>query len=176
MGIDILLLSMLTRFIASLQILYLLNIALSLSTYLPAFPTDPVPTFALLRKLDHAFASLLLGQDIDSGYSLPGFQGKRGGMSRTDMVRCKNLVEGMRVLIVEIMSKEGLVDNTDSVDNDKSEATGTDTDMGDPYGDGDSAWEDDRNHDMDVARVFEKTIVQLGECLGNTDLGVGGQK
>lgn len=158
----------LTYFAASLQIPYLLNIALSFSTYLPAFPPDPVPTFALLLKLDHAFASLLLGQDVDSGYALPGFQGKRGGMTRTDMVRCKSLVEGMRVLIVEVMSKEGLVDNTDPVDTDTNEQTGTDTDMDAAYGDNESAWDDERSHDMDVARVFEKTIVQLGESLGSS--------
>ena len=160
---------------ASLQIPYLLNIALSFSTYLTAFPPDPVPTFALLRKLDHAFASLLLGQDIDSGYALPGFQGKKGGMTRTDMVRCKSLVEGMRVLIVEVMSKEVLADNPDPVDTDTNEQTGTDTDMNTAYGDYENSWDDERCHDMDVARVFEKAIVQLGESLGSsTGYDVGG--
>jgi hypothetical protein len=165
----------LTYFAASLQIPYLLNIALSFSTYLTAFPPDPVTTFNLLRKLDHAFASLLLGQDIDSGYALPGFQGKRGGMTRTDMVRCKSLVEGMRVLVVDVMSKEGSADNPDPVDTDTNEQTGTDTDMDAAYGDNESAWGDERSHDMDVARVFERTIVQLGESLGNsTGYDVGG--
>jgi hypothetical protein len=160
---------------ANLQIPYLLNIALSFSTHLPAFPPDPVPTFALLRKLDHVFASLLLGRDIDSGYALPGFQGKGGGMTRTDMVRCKSLVEGVRVLIVEVMSKEGFVDNEDPVDFDTNEQTGTDADMDAAYGDNESAWDDERSHDMDVARVFEKTIVQLGESLGSsTGYNVGG--
>jgi hypothetical protein len=165
----------LTYFAASLQIPYLLNIALSFSTYLTAFPPDPVPTFALLRKLDHAFASLLLGQDIDSGYTLPGFQDERGGMTRTDMVRCKSLVEGMRVLVVEVMSKEDLADSTDPVDTDTNEQTGTDTDIDAAYGDNESAWDNERSHDMDVAQVFEKTIVQLGKSLGiSTGYDVGG--
>lgn len=160
--------------IASLQIPYLLNIALSFSSYLPAFPPVPAPTFALLRKLDHVFASLLAGHDIDSGYLLPGFQGKRGGMTRTDMVRCKSLVEGIRVLIVEVMSKEGLVDNPDPAGSDINEQTDTDTDMEASNGDNASAWDDESSHDMDVARVFEKTIIQLGESLGDTVLEVGG--
>jgi hypothetical protein len=167
--------SRLTHVAATLQIPYLLNIALSLNTYLTAFPPDPVPTFALLRKLDHAFASLLLGHDIDSGHALPGFQGKRGGMTRTDMVRCKSLVEGMRVLIVEVMSKEGLTDLSDPVDTDTNEQIGTDTDIGTAYGDTESGWDDEQDYHMDVARVFEKTIIQLGESLGSsTGYDVGG--
>jgi hypothetical protein len=158
----------LTHVAATLQIPYLLNIALSFNTYLTAFPPDPGPTFALLRKLDHAFAGLLLGHDIDSGHALPGFQGKRGGMTRTDMVRCKSLVEGMRVLIVEVMSKEGLTDLSDPVDTDTNEQTGTDTDIDTAYGDTESGWDDEQDYHMDVARVFEKTIIQLGESLGSS--------
>lgn len=159
--------------IASLQIPYLLNITLSFSTYLAAFPADPEPTFALLRKLDHVFASLLLGQDIEGGYPLPGFQGKRGGMTRTDMVRCKSLVEGMRVLIVEVMSKDGLVHNPDIVNTDANEQTGPDTDMSASYDDSESAEGDERSHDMDMAQVFEMTIMQLGESLGGSGPDVG---
>ena len=65
---------------------------------------------ALLRKLDHAFASLLKGEDSVSGETLPGLENGRhskGAMSRTDMVRCKSLVEATRVQIVEVMSKDG---------------------------------------------------------------------
>jgi len=89
-------------------------------------------------------------------------------MTRTDMVRCKSLVEGIRVLIVEVMSKEGLADTTDSIDAHANDKTATDTDMDDTYEDNESTWDDERSHDMDVARVFEKTIVQLGESLGSS--------
>jgi hypothetical protein len=72
--------------IASLQIPYLLNIAGSVNTYLPAFPPSPKATFGLLRKMDHAFSSLLKGEDNDTGEILPGFEGgMRGGMSKTDV-------------------------------------------------------------------------------------------
>jgi hypothetical protein len=159
-----------------LQIPYLLNIALSFSTYLSAFPADPNPTFTFLRKLDHAFASLLQGHDADSGDPLPGFQGKGGGMSKTDIVRCKSLVEGMRVQIVEVMSGERPSDSHDPSITRNGEQAGTDTEIDTAYTDSESAWDfdDERGHEMDVARVFEKTVVQLGESLrGGKEYDVG---
>src|ERR1700712_5983959 len=48
--------------IASLQIPYLLNVALVVTTYITAFPFSPKGTFAVLGKLDHAFSSLLKGE------------------------------------------------------------------------------------------------------------------
>ena len=147
--------------VASLQIPYLLNIALFVTTYLSAFPPAPIATFALLRKLDHAFASLLKGLDSVTGESLPGFDnGKRGVMSRTDMVRCKSLVESTRVLIVEIMSNEA------EEERDDPEKSGAETDA--TSVDDESAWGlDDEKHNMDVARVYEATITQLGELLSS---------
>jgi hypothetical protein len=155
-----------------LQIPYLLNIALSLTTYLSAFPSAPAATFTLLRKLDHVFASLLKGEDSVSGESLPGIEnGKSGGMSRTDMVRCKSLVEATRVLVVEVMSEEAGVE----VERDGPEESGAETDamsIG-----AESAWGlEDEKHNMDVARVYEATIMQLGELLNSKsgyDAGFG---
>ncbi|KAI1800015.1 hypothetical protein F4811DRAFT_541383 [Daldinia bambusicola] len=103
----------------SLQIPYLLNVALAFNTYLPSFPPSPAPTFALLKKLDHCFASLLIGRDIKSGDPLPGFQGNGRGLTRTDMVRCKSLVDETRMLVAMIMSDEpGVGMYADAVDND----------------------------------------------------------
>lgn len=145
---------------ASLQIPYLLNIALAVTTYLPSFPPAPVSTFKLLRKLDHAFASLLKGEDSETGEILPGFEaGKRGGMTRTDMVRCKSLVEATRVLIVEVMSKEPEPERD-------ADESGIDTDA--MSVDRETTWDADEDpHDMDVARVYEATITQLGTVLEN---------
>lgn len=167
---------------ASLQIPYLLNVALSLSTYLPAFAPSPAPTFGLLRKLDHCFASLLRGADIDTGEALPGFLSGRGGMSRTEMVRCRSLVEGTRVSIVEVMSREpeeeeeteggetsddddhtGETEGEMDVDADTNGVANRYGGTGNRYGED----EEDEEHNMDVARVYEKTIVALNESLGN---------
>jgi Subunit 11 of the general transcription factor TFIIH len=152
--------------LASLQIPYLLNVALSVTSYLPAFPPSPTATFKLLRKLDHAFAGLLKGEDSETGESLPGFEaGKRAGMSRTDMVRCKSLVESTRVLIVDVMSQDP------EVERDEPEESGTETDA---MSIDESGYGIEDEHDMDVARVYEGTIVQLGELLGNGfDAGSG---
>ncbi len=139
--------------------------ALSVTSYLPAFPPAPVSTFSILRKLDHAFASLLKGGDILTGEVLPGFEtGKRAGMSKTDMVRCKSLVEATRVLIVDIMSKE--VEIESEVGYETGTETGAETDG--MSVDVHSAWDGvEDKHDMDVARVYEGTIIQLNELLGN---------
>lgn len=140
---------------ASLQIPYLLNIAGSVNNYLPAFPPSPKCTFALLGKLDHAFSSLMQGEDSVTGELLPNFQGgKRVGMSKTDMVRCKGLVEATRVLMVDLMDKEPEITR----DADESDAD-TDVEM-------ESGWDPEtEKFEMDVARVYEQTIVQLGELL-----------
>ncbi|KAI5860860.1 hypothetical protein GGS23DRAFT_606627 [Durotheca rogersii] len=91
----------------SLQIPYLLNVALAFNTYLPSFAPSPRPTFALLKKLDHCFASLLVGRDVKSGEPLPGFQQRRDpGFSKTDMVRCKSIADETRILVATHMSDE----------------------------------------------------------------------
>ncbi|KAI1204272.1 uncharacterized protein F4807DRAFT_355321 [Annulohypoxylon truncatum] len=90
----------------SLQIPYLLNVALAFNTYLPSFLPSPRPTFSLLKKLDHCFASLIIGRDLKSGDPLPGFQGNGIGFTRTDMVRCKSLTDETRMLVSMIMSDE----------------------------------------------------------------------
>lgn len=118
--------------------------------------------------MDHAFASMLKGQDITSGESLPGFDnGRRSGMSRTDMVRCKSLVEATRVQIVEVMSKEAEPELESESQADDGNETGMETDGGMSI-DMRSTWDDeDESHNMDVARVYAETIVQLGDLLDN---------
>lgn len=109
-----------------------------------------------------------MGQDIVSKEALPGFEnGLRAGMTTTDMVRCRSLVEQTRVLMVEIMS------NGDEGEDDEDE---DETDGGETTDDqskvSDNAFtirwdiDDDRLH-LDAARIYEHTIVQLGERLGD---------
>lgn len=97
----------------TLQVPYLLSVALAVREYAPAFAPAPRPTFALLRKLDHCFASLLAGRDARSGAPLPGFEhgNTAKGMTKTDMVRCKSLAEETRSLIAVLMSGEADVEN-----------------------------------------------------------------
>ncbi len=164
----------LTPSIASLQIPYLLNIANELNEWMPAFPPSPTATFSVLHKLDHCFTSLLKGQDFETKEPLPGFEnGLRAGLSRTDMVRCKSLVEQTRVLIVDVMNKEP--DEEEDAQQAEELLTADETESGaeGPGGGGGRAWdEDDEQLYMDVARVYENTLVQLGEALGEGG-GVG---
>lgn len=158
---------------ASLQVPYLLNLANELNTWMASFPPSPMATFSLLRKLDHCFASLLTGQDLVTKETLPGFEnGLRGGMSTTDMVRCKSTVAQTRVLVVSVMSKEPAEEeeyaNGGSQDEQEEDEAGMNSDGGMAAG----AWdEDDERLHMDVARVYENTLVQLGDVLGEDFLG-----
>lgn len=110
--------------------------------------------------MDHALASLLVGKDVVSGETLPGLEEEGSGMSRTDMVRCKSIVEQTRVVVVEVMGREGEVEDEGSMATEtEDEATdGGDTQMG---------WDEEESelHNMDVAKVYENTIVQLDEAL-----------
>lgn len=135
-----------------------------------SFPPSPTATFAVLRKLDHCFASLLSGTDIETKETLPGFDnGRRSAMSGTDMVRCRSLVELTRVLIVEVMSKEPADEEDEEDENDDHHGfTSATESQSDAEGGGfHGIWEEDEERfHMDVARVFENTLVQLGETLG----------
>lgn len=145
------------------------------------FPPQPEPLFTVLDKLDCCFASLLSGQDIDTKETLPGFEnGIRGVITKTDMVRCKSIVEQTRVVIVDVMSKqpgEDIADKDDESETEESdtekeitEAETTDTEgnysAAESTGFVDPNWEDpDDELYMDVARVYERTLVQLGEVM-----------
>ncbi|KAL9104527.1 MAG: hypothetical protein Q9163_000558 [Psora crenata] len=152
----------------SLQTYYLLTVALTACGALSAFPFSPPPTFHLINKLDAAFCSLLRGQDADSGEQLPGFDGGRGKLSTTEKVRMRGLVERTRIAVVEVAGKGHNVTATDR-------STQTDDDV--DYEDDDATIEGiniDGNHsrwEMEIARVYEKTIVELGTSLDNSGSG-----
>ncbi|KAH0543013.1 hypothetical protein FGG08_002621 [Glutinoglossum americanum] len=131
----------------SLQVQYLLSVALLLTSYLPSFPASPRPTFRLLGKLDTAFASLLVK------------------VSTTDMVRLKSLVERTRVVVVDVMGRWEVLEGREGKNSDDGHREEDESeDMGDQE-EGDGRWE------MEVARVYERTIVELGELLGNSGGG-----
>ncbi|KAK4148439.1 hypothetical protein C8A00DRAFT_38992 [Chaetomidium leptoderma] len=158
----------------SLQVPFLLNIASEFNTWLSGFPPSPTATFAILHKLDHCFASLLSGEDIETHEPLPGFEnGLRAGMSRTDMVRCRSLVEQGRVVIVDVMSKQPEADEEGGAAQEEEQVDDEETSgPGGPGRSGRGFWDDEEEGlYMDVARVYENTLVKLGDTLG--DLGLG---
>ncbi|KAG6138101.1 hypothetical protein E4U38_000648 [Claviceps purpurea] len=145
----------------SLQIPFLLRIATDFTIYVSSFPPSPGATFDLLRKLDHCFASLLCGMDIDSKEALPGFEnGLNAGLTTTDMVRCMSLVERTRVLMVV------MEDNYEEEEKSEEDYNLDDEGSADAAGDSAANAEEEKLH-MDVARIYEFTIVGLGERMGN---------
>lgn len=148
---------------------FLLKLASDFTQYVRSFPPAPRSSFELLHKLDHCFASLLLGEDFESKEILPGFEGGlRAGMTVTDMVRCRSLVDQTRVLMVEVLSggdpedeEEEEEDDDDDEDEDEHDHGGIDQNA--------MTWDiDEEKLHLDAARIYENTIVQLGVRLGDS--------
>lgn len=153
-----------------LQIPFLLKLASDFTQYVRSFPPSSKASFDLLHKLDHCFASLLSGQDIETNETLPGFEnGLRAGMTTTDMVRCRSLVEQTRVLMVEVMSSGEQEEEEEDDDEDDDEDDGDETETGESYDAGGPSWDIDEDElHLDAARIYENTIVHLGKRLGDS--------
>ena len=146
--------------------------ALTSCTCLKPFPFSPRSTFHLLHKLDMAFSSLLQGADAETGTTLPGFEGGRGKLSTTEKVRMKGLVERTRIAVVEVAGQAGSVTDTGDV---LRFITETEDDCTTDNEEDDLMEEiqPDENHgrwEMEVARVYEKTIVKLGVSLDTSGI------
>ncbi|PYI16743.1 hypothetical protein BO99DRAFT_305740, partial [Aspergillus violaceofuscus CBS 115571] len=162
----------------SLQIPYLISLAVQVNSYLPDYPFAAKATFRLLRKLDSVFASLLLGEDVDSGAPLPGFEARTNVVSMTEKVRIKSIAETCRVVVVEAREQEDLGDDDDDDGgrNGFEDSSGND----DEDDDEDELMDDALGMDeypipgrweMETAKVYEKTIQLLGDELGQADTG-----
>ena len=147
----------------------MLTIALTTCSCLPSFPFLPRPTFQLLHKLDLVFYSLLQGTNAETGEILPGFEGGRGKLSTTEKVRIRGLVERTRVAVVEVAAKGESVADAGSVAQTDTEDGGfTTNDNNEDEDDAMDGTQVEGNHgrwEMEVARVYERTIVELGMSL-----------
>ncbi|KAK7545512.1 hypothetical protein IWX49DRAFT_498163 [Phyllosticta citricarpa] len=160
----------------SLQIAYLLTIADLVNSFVTGFPPAPKALFRLLGKLDHAFASLLQGRDVETGEELPGFQGGRG-VNATEKVRIWSMVQHTRNIVVGVMAKyePGTAEDEDDDDMGETQAertaeeSGIDLDVDEEFGpvEHEGAW------DLQVAKVYDKTVVELGDSLTNAGPPIG---
>lgn len=165
----------------SLQIAYLLTIADLINSFVTGLPPAPKALFRTLGKLDHAFASLLQGRDIETGEELPGFQGGRG-VNATEKVRIWSMVQHTRNTVVGVMAKydpttaEDEEDDSDDVEEGHetqgegmAEESGIDLDVDEDFGpvEHEGAW------DLQVAKVFDRTVVELGDSLTNAGPPIG---
>ena len=150
--------------IASLQIPFLLNIANALLDYLEPFPFAPDATLRLFQKLDHAFSSLLLGEDIQTGEPLPGFESGRK-VNNTEKVRLRGLVERTRVQVIEFAGRRNHLDESDAGFTDMTDTTDAeDTDIDEMDIDTNTGVRRGQV-DLDVARVYQKTLAELSDKL-----------
>ena len=104
---------------------------------------------------------------------LPGFGGGRGKLSTTEKVRMRGLVERTRVAAIEVAGKGGSAIDTENV----SWSNAGTEDNFTTDNDEDDFMEEmqvDGNHgrwEMEVARVYERTIVELGVSLDTSGMG-----
>lgn len=158
----------------SLQVPYLINLAVLLMSVINDMPPSPNRLFRLIGKLDRAFASLLQGRDVETGESLPGFENRRG-ISGTEKVRIRSLVQRTRIGVMEAFKKGEFefddVDVDDQADRDRMD-TDTDGELILEGGDDGDDMEEEDSLEMQLARVYDQTIVELSDSLEEPDIGV----
>lgn len=102
---------------------------------------------------------------------MPGFLNRRG-VTGTEKVRIKSLVERTRLCVVETMSKgefeeddgeESVVDTTDD-EMDGDLIMDEDIDVDEPI--------DSDDWDMQVAKVYDMTLVELGDSMEGPIIGI----
>lgn len=158
----------------SLQVPYLINLALLLTSVVTSMPPTPKSLFRLINKMDHAFASLLQGRDVDTGETLPGFSGRRG-VSGTEKVRIRSLIERTRVSVVEAFKKGEF--EYEEPEEQQADAMSLDSDdglvlEGDDHAGMDEDDDDEDSWDMQLARVYDRTVVELGDSLEEPSIGI----
>ena len=158
----------------------MISLAVLVNSSLSDYPFSPRSTFRLLRKLDSVFASLLLGEDVESGAPLPGFETRRNVVSMTEKVRIKSIAETCRMVVMEVRGRDEDEEEEDGDGSgDGGESDEEDEDMVDVLGNGAGAGlsangngnEDEYREtpgrwEMEAARVYERTIQLLGDELG----------
>ena len=146
-----------------MQTPYLIALALLTNTMIAAFPAAPRQMFRLLGKMDHAFSSLLQGQDIETGERLPGFDLGRK-VSTTEKVRIKSLIERTRVSVTNALSKG---------DFEEDDEPGTPDEEGDLILDEvEDDHANDENFDMQTAKVYDRTLVEIGTTMDGPAIGI----
>ncbi|KAF2140093.1 uncharacterized protein K452DRAFT_253883 [Aplosporella prunicola CBS 121167] len=145
----------------SLQIAYLISLALLINDFMAGFSPMPKALFRILDKLDHAFASLLQGRDTETGEELPGFEGGRT-VNATEKVRIYSMVQNARIQVVDVMAKYDPLAHAEENETESEMTEVMDTDVDEEFGldDMEGAW------DMQVAKVYDRTVVELGDSIG----------
>lgn len=108
--------------------------------------------------------------DAETGLILSGFEGGRGKLSTTEKVRLRGLVQGSRLAVVEVAGRDGDINDIGS-----SVRSQTETDDEYPTDDNADMMGDDEidevsaGWEMEIARVYERTLVELGVFLNHSE-------
>ena len=108
---------------------------------------------------------MLRGVNAETSETLPGFEGGRGKLSTTEKVRMRGLVERSRIAVVEVAGKGRGLSHGGSLGQQDDFTTETDDD------EMDDNLQVEGNHgrwEMEIARVYEQTLVELGTALAST--------
>ncbi|KAF2721350.1 hypothetical protein K431DRAFT_224320 [Polychaeton citri CBS 116435] len=153
----------------SLQVPYLISMALLVSQLVAAMPVGGnggKKLFRCLGKLDRCFSSLIQGRDVEIGDALPGF-GFGKCVSGTEKVRIRSLVERTRISVMEAFkSAEFEHFEEPEEDRDGGLVLENEEDLGEEEEEEDDSW------DMLIARVYDRTVQELGDSLPAPDIGI----
>ena len=155
----------------------MISLAVLVNSSLTSYPFTPRSTFRLLRKLDSVFASLLTGEDADSGAPLAGFETRRNIVSMTEKVRIKSIAEACRMVVME--ARERSDDDDDDASDEEGESEDSEEEMIDVFGNANTnvnpdvtvnavdEYHETGRWEMEAARVYERTIQLLGDEFGS---------
>lgn len=139
----------------------------SFNDYLASFPPDLKVTLRLLDTFDRCFYTLITGTSTDLSIPLPpAFSVSQ--MNMTEKVRLRSMIERTRLHVVKLLeSGRGALDSlTENARNfgERNEQTDIDTEN-ETKVDGRGSYADDEELEIEVSKVYERCMVQLGEGL-----------
>ncbi|KAL8735342.1 MAG: hypothetical protein Q9166_000887 [cf. Caloplaca sp. 2 TL-2023] len=139
---------------------------------------DPVVDVVWISGTHTAFTSLLKGVSVDTAEPLPGSDTSKSRLSTTEKVRMRGIVERTRVAIVEAAGKDGSLADVSNVSQSRLTDTedGSNVNMTEDDDDMDVLEDESspRRWEMDIAKVYERTIVELGVALDLSGSGNNG--
>ena len=141
----------------SLQIPYLMTLALIVLNSMSGFPPAPRTLFRILQKLDAAFAALIDGMHYNTGETLPGVESGQV-VTATEKVRIKSLAQRTRVAVVELMQRGELLEAEEQDEESSASDIGVE--------------DEGPDINMQVAKVYDQTLVELGDTLGGPAIGI----
>lgn len=145
----------------------MLQMANSFNDYLASFPPDLKVTLRLLDTFDRCFYTLITGTSADPSTPLPpAFSISQ--MNMTEKVRLKSMIERTRLHVVKLLESGGgapdpLTENAKFF-GERNEQTDIDTEN-ETEDDGRGSYADDEELEIEVSKVYERCMVQLGEGL-----------